>query len=191
MDKVKEQIDNYDNIIIINAMYNFTSGASSYTGFIANIIDECINYANDNNKNTIFMSTQNPYDLARFTNANAQLATYLANGIRFNLDDFEELIPIYGPSVMAGIYKIFDKDVNGKLPVNIYALDNDYELTNTILYKRGFGLNYKQPEEEPEEEKQEESNPENPDTSDNIYLYIIISIISISGLVIIKNKQLL
>ena len=188
MDKVKEQIDKFDNIIIINAMYNFTSGASSYTGFIADIIDECINYANDNNKNTIFMSTQNPYDLARFTNANAQLATYLANGIRFNLDDFEELIPIYGPSVMAGIYKIFDKDVNGKLPVNIYALDNDYDLTNTILYKRGFGLNYKQPEEEPEEEKQEESNP---NTSDNIYLYIIISIISITGLAIIKKKQLL
>lgn len=189
LDKVKEQIDKFDNIIVINAMYNFTSGASSFNGFVANTIDECINYANSNNKNTIFMSTQNPYDLARFTNANAQLATYLANGIRFNLDDYEELIPIYGPSVMAGIYKIFDKDVSGKLPVNIYGLDNNNELTNTILYKRGFGLNYKQPEEEPEgEEKQEETNP---DTSDNIYLYIIISIISIAGLAIIKNKQLL
>ena len=183
-DKNKEEIDNAKNMIIINAMYNFTTGASSFKGYVANMIDNYIEYANSKSVNTIFMSTQNPYDLARFTNANAQLATYLANGIRFDLDDYEELIPIYGPSVMAGIYKIFDKDVSGKLPVNIYSIDDDMELTDTILYKRGYGLNYKQSDKEKKEEK-------NPDTGDNIYLYIIISIISILGLVIIKKKQLL
>lgn len=146
MNKIKDEISNVDNVVIINAMYNYTSGASSFTGFVAKMIDEIINYANSNMVSTVFLSTHLPYDTARFSNADAIIATYLSNGIRFNLSDYEELIPVYGPSVMSGIYKIFEKkgSINGKLPVNVYSVDSEKNLTSNVLYKRGYGLNYLQ-----------------------------------------------
>ena len=90
------------------------------------------------------MSTQLPYDVVKFKDADAIVLIYLANWIRFNLDEYEKELPKYWPNVIAGIYQIFSKTTNmsGVLPVDIYNIDNNNKFTNEIIYKRGFWLKY-------------------------------------------------
>ena len=83
-------------------------------------------------------------DVAKFNKADSIILTYLANGIRFNIDEYDKEIPKYGPNVIAGIYMLYSKkdNLNGVLPVNIYELDSNNNFTTNILYKRGYGLKY-------------------------------------------------
>ena len=108
-------------------------------------MNEIIDYVHKNNGRVIFMSTNLPYDVAKFNSADAVVLTYLSNGIRFNINDYEKEIPKYGPNVISGFYMLFTKKENmsGVLPVNIYSLDNDNNISNNILYERGFSLTYK------------------------------------------------
>lgn len=139
-DEVKEQVADAKNVIMIHSLYN-TSGQSDPD---LNKMNEIIDYVHENGGKVVAMSTQLPYDVVKFKNADAIVVTYLANGIRFDLDDYNLEIPKYGPNVMAGIYMLFSQNdnMNGVLPVNIYELDNNNNYTDNIVYARGFGLKY-------------------------------------------------
>ncbi len=158
--EVEEKIPDFDNIVVINSLYGLSNGAVN--GGFYELISGYIDKANESGAKSILMSTQLPYDIARFTNADAIIATYLANGVGFeNLESYTDNIPKYGANVIAGFYQIFDDEaaITGKLPVNIYELDSDYKFTSNILYARGHGLNYKA-----EENTDEIIIPSAPDT---------------------------
>ena len=142
---VDAAIADADNVVVINSLYGLSSGAVDGTFY--DLISGYIDKANDSGKNTVFMSTHLPYDITRFENADAILATYLANGLPdaiANLESYTENIPKYGPNVIAAFYQIFDENatISGKLPVNIYALDDNHKFLSTISYTRGYGLTY-------------------------------------------------
>ena len=189
LDEIKENFKTAKNVIIINAL-NKLSGASGLNGLVSGLIDEIIESAKENNVNTILVSTQLPYDAARYNNVDAIIATYLTSGITFDLDDYTNNIPKYGANLMAGIYQLFDKNANftGKLPVNIYELNSDYTFSNKILYKRGYGLNYKK-----KIDAIEYNDANTPETKDNLYIYVLILLFSFAGIIsiIIYNKKLL
>ncbi len=141
LNETKSNINGAKNVILINSLYN----ASSLSSSSLDKMNEIIDYVHKNNGKAIFMSTHLPYDVTRFNSADAIVLTYLANGIKFNLNDYEKEIPKYGPNVISGIYMLFTKKENmsGVLPINIYSLDNNNNITNKLLYERGFGLTYK------------------------------------------------
>lgn len=131
--------EGYDNVVIMNSFYD----DSNINGTVSPRIDQLIEHAHNNNQKVIYMSTHLPYDASRFQSAEAILCTYLANGVSYNLDDYETNYPKYSANTIAGVYMLFAKSINfnGKLPVNVYKIsdDNNY-YTRTILYERGYGL---------------------------------------------------
>lgn len=139
LEQTKEKMNGFDNIVIMNAFYD----DSNINGTVSPKIDELIEYAHNNNQKVIYMSTHLPYDASRFQSADAIICTYLANGLSYNLDDYETNFPKYSANVIAGVYMLYAKNINfnGKLPVNIYKISDDLNYyTRTILYERGFGL---------------------------------------------------
>lgn len=110
-----------------------------------------------------------PYDVARFTEADAIIAAYCANGMDVLPVDGQENIA-YGVNYPAALITIFGgSDPAGKLPVDVFSLDENTQYTAEVLYKLGYGLSYKQPEPEEEpsqpEENSESESPSNPDSS--------------------------
>ena len=166
MDKIKEEIVDAKNVVIIHAMYD-VEGITSFNSILADHIDEVLELCSEYNVNSVFVSTHYPYDIGRFNNSDAIIATYLANGLTFDLENASEPIKKYGPNLIAGIYLLFDKELNftGKLPVNIYKVDEN-NITNEILYPRGYGLPNK-------------NNTNNPETNDSIIYFIMMLTISI------------
>ena len=144
LDTIKSEIGEYDNVVILGTTYTINHSLYGINGSLAQAIDQVINAAREKSVNVIYVSTQLPYDLARF-DADAMMAVYLASGLGFEgLENMETNIPKYGANVIAGVYQLFNKSASltGKLPVNIYALDNGYHFTDRILYARGHGLGY-------------------------------------------------
>ena len=140
LDEVKEAVKDAKNVVMIRSSY----GNADLKDPDVDKMNELIDYVHEKGGKVIAMSTQLPYDIVKFKNADALVLTYFANGIWINLDDYEKELPSYGPNVMAGIYMLFTQkdNMNGVLPVNIYNLDDNNNYTNELLYQRGFGLKY-------------------------------------------------
>lgn len=139
LEEAKTKMEGFNNIVIMNGFYD----DSNINGTVSPRIDQLIEHAHNNNKKVIYMSTHLPYDASRFQSADAIICTYLANGLNYNLDDYETNYPKYSANVIAGVYMLFAQNINfnGKLPVNIYKISEDLNYyTRDILYERGFGL---------------------------------------------------
>ena len=190
MDKIKEEIKDAKNVVILHAMYGLT-GVSAFDSTLSSHIDEVLELCNQYGVRSIFVSAHLPYDISRFNDANSIVAAYLANGLSFDLLNYDtsKPIPKYGPNIIAAIYQLFDSNANltGKLPVNIYKLDSNNSFTNEILYPRGHGLSYK---------KETNDNTDiiiNPNTGDSIIINILLLVISMIVLIntFIYTKKLL
>lgn len=140
IDNIKWKLVGAKNVIIIHSLYNSSDLNNSIFGWIDSIID----YVHNQWNKVIIMSTQLPYDVVKFKNADAIVLTYFANWIKYSLDNYEKEFPKYWPNVIAGIYQLFSSttNMNGVLPVDIYDVDSDNNFTNEVVYKRGFWLNY-------------------------------------------------
>ena len=142
-EEVTAELENATNLVVVNSLYGLSAGAVN--GYYYSMLSDYIDEANAAGVNTVFMSTQLPYDIARFTNADAIVANYLANGLAFSgLESYTSNIPKYGANVIAAFYQLFDESatISGTLPVNLYELDDDYTFTSTVLFARGYGLTY-------------------------------------------------
>ena len=140
LDNILKKAEKYKNIIIIHSLYS----SEDLNDPDLNKMNKIIDYAHKNKSRVIVLSTQLPYDVAKLNKADAILLTYLANGIKFNISEYDKELPKYGPNIIAGIYMLYSnkENLNGVLPVNIYNIDDDNKFTNEILYKRGYGLKY-------------------------------------------------
>ena len=148
----EENVKNADAVIVALEMYNAGNIDSNNEarGWQARFVDDIIELAHKNGKKVIYVSANIPYDVARFTKADAILAAYCANGMDVIPVDGKEN-PAYGVNYPAALITIFGGSLpTGKLPVDVYSLDADYKYTDEILYPFGYGLSYKSEEPVPE-----------------------------------------
>ena len=123
----------------------FTSSISGLYDSDSVLVDRIMEYVHSNGGRFVAMSIRLPYDAARYTGADAMVLAYSSQAMSEDPRVRETGIPKYGPNMPAALYLMFKDDESpvGKLPLNIPALDQEYRFTDTVLYRRGFGLRYK------------------------------------------------
>ena len=144
---LKNKIDWADTVIInseISTASRYSSNHWLYTG-----PEAFVNYCNSNDKTSVIMSVDKPYDVQMYPNADAILAVYGCKGS--SVDVTEALTggvtsseAAYGPNIIAGIEVALGTfGASGKLPVNVPKLNaNKNGYTDEIVYNRGYGLTY-------------------------------------------------
>lgn len=127
-----------DHVILVNRVYNSAClDPNTGDGFSTAVFDQIIEARHGLGKPVIVVSCQLPYDAARFTDADAILLTY-GGGVMRAIPPTEGAGSAYAPNLAAGLCACFGAGAaNGRLPVNLPALDGDYRLTGDILYKAG------------------------------------------------------
>lgn len=109
---------------------------STGDGFSSAVFDEIIDERHKAGKQVILISCQLPYDAARFTEADAILLAYCSSVMR-SIPNESGPGSAYAPNLAAAIIACFGEEkVNGRLPVNIPALDENYGITDQILFQR-------------------------------------------------------
>ena len=124
-----------DHVILVHRLYaQACLDPSTEDGFSSGAFDKIIDALHEKGKTAIVVSCQLPYDAARFPDADAILLTYWGSTMRE--------LPAEGSSwsanLPAGLLACFGAaEANGRLPVNIPALDETYQPVNRILWIRG------------------------------------------------------
>ena len=143
---LKDKLD-WATTVILNSEISSAS-KMTYTDWRSRVVNEVVNYAHENNKTSIVMSVDKPYDVQLYDNADAILAVYGCKGSTVDVTD--ALIgattskAAYGPNIIAGIEVALGVfGAQGKLPLNIPRLDaENLVYTEEIVYPRGYGLTY-------------------------------------------------
>ena len=152
-DEYEETVKNCDVVILSVEMYSLANlDKTSNRGWQAVFADDIIELSHKNGKKVVFLSANMPYDVARFTEADAILAAYCATGMDELPVDGQENVA-YGVNYPAALITIFGgNDPVGKLPIDVYSIDENTQYTDEILYELGYGLSYKQIAPEPDDE---------------------------------------
>ncbi len=128
----------YEKIVFVTQMNNTSYLSSSE----AEKIKTMINFVHSIGKKAIVLSTNLPYDVAKFNNADAIVVCYSPKTAYEIPNEIMEQIRQYGPNIPAAIYMMYnDSNYTGKLPINIYKINSDNKITDEILYNRWYGLN--------------------------------------------------
>ena len=140
----EDVIKNSDAVILALEMYN--TGTLDPTdearGWQSAFADDLIALAHQLGKKVVYVSAHIPYDVARFTDADAILAAYCANGMDALPVDGQEN-PAYGVNYPAALITAFGGNTpTGKLPVDVYEIAQNTKYTDKILYPQGYGLTY-------------------------------------------------
>ena len=140
-DEVLPMIDGADNVVFMSEIY----GAYALKNDTAKMADTLADTIHENGGKFIVMSVSLPYDAARFEKADAIMIAYLARSMPVDPGEKTTEITQYGPNMPVALYMMFSADdaPTAKLPINIPALDDEYNYTDTPLYVRGFGLTYR------------------------------------------------
>ena len=125
------------HVILVNRVYSEACmDPNTGDGFSTAVFDEIIKARHADGKQVIVISSQLPYDAARFTEADAILLAYCSSVMRAILPESGEG-SAYSPNLAAAIVSCFgDEEVKGNLPVNLPALDENYKLTDQIWLKK-------------------------------------------------------
>ena len=144
-DRAPGLVADADTVIAISAMYGYDElDPAGSSGRYAAVLDAVMDTLAETEKQTVFVliSSQLPYDVARFQGASAILLCYNARGMS-GIPSDETASKEYGPNIPAAVYTAFGGSApTGTLPVEIPALDDGYRPADTVLYARGFGLTY-------------------------------------------------
>ena len=127
-----------DHVILVHRMYTADNlDPTTDNGFSSGVFDKIISSRHESGKQVILISCQLPYDAARFADADAIVLTY-------NSSPMSKVPPksgegsAYIPNLPVAILASFGQyEAGGKLPVNIPAIDDDYLLTEEVLFERG------------------------------------------------------
>lgn len=188
IEKYKRMIDEYDTIILNSEL---SSSSITNNSWLYTAVQDFVNYGEANSKTTIVMSTEQPYDVTLYPNADAVVAVYGCKGSNIDpeqalINGTTESVAACGPNMIAGMeVSLGVFGARGKLPVNIPVFDKEKgEFSTTeIAYERGYGLTYSalQPIPDPHKDKKQGSV----DTGDDspIMLYTIMLLISLAGIV--------
>lgn len=148
VESIQKDLDWADTIIINSEISNVSRFNTNH--WLYSKTNSFVDYAHSNNKKSIVMSVDKPYDVQMYDNADAILAVYGCKGS--SVDVTEALTggvtsskAAYGPNIIAGIEVALGTfGASGTLPVAIpkYDRTSGEYLTDNILYPRGYGLTY-------------------------------------------------
>lgn len=123
-----------DHVILVHRVYAAAClDPETEDGFSSGTFDRLIEAVHEQGKTVTVVSCQLPYDAARFPAADAVLLTYWGSAMR--------TLPAEGSTWSAnlpvGLLACFGQgSADGRLPVNIPALDEQYRTTDQVLYPR-------------------------------------------------------
>ena len=121
-----------DHVILVHRVYAIAClNPATGDGFSSGTFDKIIEAVHGMGKTVIVVSCQLPYDAARFPEADAILLTYWGSAMR----ELPKEGSFWSPNLPVGLLSCFGLySAEGKLPVNIPALNDQYQPTNTILF---------------------------------------------------------
>lgn len=127
-----------DHVILVSRAYGAEClDPGTEDGFSTAVFDEIIEALHEDAGQVIVVSSQLPYDAARFPDADAILLTYGSSLMR-------EVPPesgpgsAYAPNLPAALCACFGEgEPGGRLPVSLPKLDVKYAFTDEILYRAG------------------------------------------------------
>ena len=131
-----------DHVILVNRVYNSNClDPNTEDGFSTAIFDQIIDARRASGMTTIVVSCQLPFDAARFPDADAILLTYGSSVMRA-VPPETGTGSAYVPNLPAALCACFGVGgADGKLPVNVPALDENYHNTKDVLYAFGESAN--------------------------------------------------
>ena len=126
---------NADHVVLVSRAYNAAClDPNTGDGFSTAVFDRIIAARHGAGKAAIVVSCQLPYDAARFTDADAVLLTYGSSAMRA-LPPETGAGSAYAPNLPAALCACFGVGTaEGKLPVSIPSLNEDYGISQEILY---------------------------------------------------------
>ena len=127
-----------DYVILVHRVYaQACLDPTTEDGFSSGTFDKVIDALHEKGKMAIVVSCQLPYDAARFPEADAILLTYWGSVMR----ELPAENSSWSANLPVGLLSCFGLcEANGKLPVNIPALDEAYQPTDEILWLRGYAV---------------------------------------------------
>ena len=139
---IEKVVSGNEVIVAVSSLYgNGELDPATEDGWRGAVYDRLIKKAHEEGRKVLIISSQLPYDAARYKAADAVLCCYNAKGMTQLPEDFREKTPQFGPNIPAAVYAAFGgSDITGILPVNIYELNGKYGYTDKILYERGSGI---------------------------------------------------
>ncbi|WP_283697347.1 glycoside hydrolase family 3 protein [Clostridium perfringens] len=132
-DVLREKIESSDYIIVASLASN--ANHLKPGTWNRDLPRSVIDYGNKLNKDTVLISLRNPYDLAAYDNAKAQVVSYGFKGM--DPTEGDTLFPTKssGPNIPASMGVIFVVvEPKGKLPVDIPSLNNDGTMNTKVNY---------------------------------------------------------
>ncbi len=126
-----------DHVILVSRIYNADClDPNTDDGFSTGYFDRIIAGRKAAGKTTIVVSSQLPYDAGRFTEADAVLLAY-CSGVMRSVPVASGAGSAYVPNLPAALCACFGDGVPcGILPVDIPVVDSEYNMTDSVLYKR-------------------------------------------------------
>lgn len=119
-------------VIVVSSLYDVADLDSATASFIDGVLEQCASQG----KRSVVISSQLPYDLARFAQADALLACYYAAGITAEPTSFNGETVGWGPNLVATLCTAFgDGTPQGTLPVSVSR-------DGFVLFERGSGISY-------------------------------------------------
>lgn len=139
-DVLREKIESSDYIIVASLASN--ANHLKPGTWNRDLPRSVIDYGNKLNKDTVLISLRNPYDLAAYDNAKAQVVSYGFKGM--DPTEGDTLFPTKSsvpniPAFMGVIFGVVEP--KGKLPVDIPSLNNDGTMNTKVnYYDYGHGI---------------------------------------------------
>ena len=129
-----EAAKNADHVILVHRVYSIAClNPATGDGFSSGAFDKIIEAVHEMGKTVIVVSCQLPYDAARFPEADAILLTYWSS-IMWELPKEGSSWSVNLPVGLLSCFGLYSAE--GKLPVNIPALDDSYLPTDKVLFSR-------------------------------------------------------
>ena len=141
---VAEAVREADTAIAVSAVYGKDYlDPSAENGRRSALMDRILKEAEESGTKVVLISADLPWDTARFADADAVLAVYGGRGMTSLPEQTSGEGEIISPNIPAAVEAVYGAvSPQGKLPVDVYALDRKYRFTDEILYERGSGLEY-------------------------------------------------
>ena len=134
-DECVQAAEQADHVILVNRVYNAACvDPNTDDGFSTAVFDRIIEARHALGKPVIVVSCQLPYDAARFPEADAMLLTYGSSVMRA-LPPETGAGSAYAPNLPAALCACFGMgEADGKLPVDLPAVSEDYKMTRETVY---------------------------------------------------------
>ena len=138
-------IEGADHVIAVSELSSQAAmNPNGDRGAYSALLDALIAQTHKNGAAFTVLSAALPYDAARYTEADAFVITWNARGMNEDPRVIDGAVKQYGASMPVALYLMLspDESPRGTLPLNLPKLTEEYQYSDEILYKRGYGLTY-------------------------------------------------